>query len=393
MTRQYFKSLSNALKSHDLAEPVLVIDLERLKHNIHVLRETLPRGMAYRIVAKSLPSIELLEFVIKKMRSHRLMSFNAEMIAQLLKAFPEADQLLGKPLPAKRLKSFFNDLPAGLKAKHQRVQWLADTPCRLSDYDDIARALGVTLRVNLELDVGLHRGGFSPGENLSAGLEVILSSGNLTLSGVMGYEPHLTKIPNIAGWRRRAKTGAWQILDNSYRQIEARFGKPVFDKLVRNTAGSPTFGLYKDTRHSNELAAGSALVKPSDFDMPILSKFKAAAFIATPALKVSRGIQFPAQEFSNGAIGDMRDGTKVFVHGGYWMASPIYPAGLSYSDVFGRSSNQDLLVGGAKQKISVDDFVFLRPHQSEAVFLQFPKIAVYDRGRVVDIWRPLAVSA
>jgi D-serine deaminase-like pyridoxal phosphate-dependent protein len=49
--------------------------------------------------------------------------------------------------------------------------------------------------------------------------------------------------------------------------------------------------------------------------------------------------------------------------------------------------------GGARLSIGADDFVFLRPHQSEAVFLQFPKIAVFNGRQIVDLWAPLSVSA
>ena len=58
---------------------------------------------------------------------------------------------------------------------------------------------------------------------------------------------------------------------------EARISAQHIETMVRNMAGGPTFGLYKDTKLANELAAGSTLVKPSDFDMPILKDFEAAA--------------------------------------------------------------------------------------------------------------------
>jgi D-serine deaminase-like pyridoxal phosphate-dependent protein len=393
VNRQYFLSLANALAHEGFSEPLLVIDLARLHHNIELFQHMLPQGMAYRIVAKSLPSPALLNFVMKKTRSNRLMSFNAEMTGQLLKAFPNADQLLGKPLPEKRLGAFLTQLPAGLKRKQGHIQWLVDTPERLAAYEAIARGFNVKLRISLELDVGLHRGGFSPGAHLQAGLDILQRSQHLTLSGTMGYEPHLTKIPDVEGWRDRAKRGAWKILDDTYDQIETQFGVGILSSLVRNTAGSPTFGLYKNMRHSNELAAGSALVKPSDFDIPLLRRFKPAAFIATPALKVSKGVEFPAHEFANGVVGNVKPGQKIFVHGGYWMASPVFPRGLTYSDIFGRSSNQDLLLAPPNLKIKVDDYVFLRPHQSEAVFLQFPNIVIFDDGKITDIWHPLPVSA
>ena len=36
------------------------------------------------------------------------------------------------------------------------------------------------------------------------------------------------------------------------------------------------------------------------------------------------------------------------------------------------------------------DHVFLRPHQSEFVFLQFGELAVFDGARIVERWSPFA---
>ena len=75
-----------------------------------------------------------------------------------------------------------------------------------------------------------------------------------------------------------------------------------------------------------------------------------------------------------------------FTYGGYWKAKPESPAGLSFNPVFGRSTNQEMLNGSAKINLQPDDWIFLRPTQSEFVFLQFGNIAVYDGGQIVDHW-------
>jgi D-serine deaminase-like pyridoxal phosphate-dependent protein len=75
------------------------------------------------------------------------------------------------------------------------------------------------------------------------------------------------------------------------------------------------------------------------------------------------------------------------------MADPVDPAGLETHKIIGRSSNQELLVGPPDLDIRVDDFVFLRPHQSEAVFLQFGDIAVHENGAIVDTWPVFPASA
>ena len=111
------------------------------------------------------------------------------------------------------------------------------------------------------------------------------------------------------------------------------------------------------------------------------------------AIKVSKGVRLPGIEYANRALGKPQSGKTVFLHGGYWKADPVYPGGLKNSSLFGRSSNQEMLVAPKNASIKVDDFVFLRPTQSEAVFLQFPKIAVFSGGQIQDLWAPLPVTA
>ncbi len=48
------------------------------------------------------------------------------------------------------------------------------------------------------------------------------------------------------------------------------------------------------------MAAGSCLVKPVDFDIPTLSEYQAAAYIATPVLKRLQGTTLPAAEAARG---------------------------------------------------------------------------------------------
>ena len=49
LSASYFQRLQQALANAGLAEPVLVIDRDRLDTNIAALKAMLPEGMAYRI--------------------------------------------------------------------------------------------------------------------------------------------------------------------------------------------------------------------------------------------------------------------------------------------------------------------------------------------------------
>jgi D-serine deaminase-like pyridoxal phosphate-dependent protein len=165
--------------------------------------------------------------------------------------------------------------------------------------------------------------------------------------------------------------------------------------LTLNTAGSPTYRLHLDDANANELALGSSFVKPGDFDLPTLSTHVPAAFIATPVIKAAGQTRIPGLERLAPLLNllDTNSARAFFIYGGHWLAKPVSPAGLEYSGLFGRSSNQEMLTGSARVALLQDDYVFLRPDQSEAVLLQFGDLAVYENGRISARWPTFPVSA
>ena len=391
----YFLKIQRALVDAKIAQPTLVVDRTRLDSNIDQLMRDLPEGMGYRIVAKSLPSLDLLEHIRARSGTDRLMTFNLPMLMELSQSMPQVNQLIGKPLPAQAVRNYFTELSPENAEAATNVQWLVDTPERLNQYAAIADANGVDMAINIELDVGLHRGGMEPGDAMTAMLAQLRASNRLHFSGFMGYEPHIAAIPSALGWQDRVRNGAWDIYRAALQSAESQFDPTTIATMTRNAAGSPTYRLYKNTEIANEISVGSALVKPTDFDSKLLSAFVPAAFIATPVIKTSDTTQIPGLEFADGAKRMLNDNLEktVFIYGGHWLAHPEDPPGLSYNSTFGRSSNQEMLNGGDNIDLAPDDFVFLRPTQSEAVFLQFGDIAVYDDGAIVDRWPVFAASA
>lgn len=391
----YFLQVQSALTAAKIATPTLVVDRARLQANIDTLVGHLPEGMGYRIVSKSLPSIGLLKYIRERSGSDRLMTFNQPMLTSLSKSMPEANQLLGKPLPVQAARNYFESLGSEYSGAQDNVQWLIDTPQRLDQYLTLAKILDRPVRINLELDVGLHRGGFEPGAELQASLERIQAEPLLLFSGFMGYEPHIPALPEALGWREKALRGAWKVYQASLDQAVSIFGSETVADSTRNAAGSPTYRYYKDIAIANEISAGSCLVKPTHFDSDLLQPHLPASFIATPVIKSLPTTRMPGLEFADPAkrVWDPNYSKTVFIYGGHWLADPVDPPGLDYNPTFGRSSNQEMLNGGPDLDISVDEFVFFRPHQSEAVFLQFGDIAVYEDGEIVEYWPVFEASA
>ncbi|MCY1514649.1 hypothetical protein D9M68_491980 [compost metagenome] len=318
--------------------------------------------------------------------SKRLMVFHQPFLNTVAQALPDADVLMGKPMPVAAARNFYNDHGAdgGFNAAEQ-LQWLIDTPERLRQYQALAHETEVPMKVNIELDIGLHRGGVSDDRELIEMLDLIESDPYLSLSGFMGYEVHIAKVP---GNKISARNKAMAIYEDKIALAE-RYLRRGLRHLTLNGAGSPTYKYYESGAFPiNEVAAGSCLVKPSDFDLETLVEHVPAAFIATPVLKALDKTQLPGVEWLGRLMSLWNPNREkaFFTYGGYWKAKPVSPEGISLNPLFGRSSNQEMYNGSGAIDLQADDWMFFRPTQSEAVFLQFEDIAVYANGHIAEWW-------
>jgi D-serine deaminase-like pyridoxal phosphate-dependent protein len=162
--------------------------------------------------------------------------------------------------------------------------------------------------------------------------------------------------------------------------------------MTLNTAGSPTYALHLAGTAANEVSIGSAFVKPAHFDLPTLEALQPAAFIAQPVLKAMDPAIFPRREALGAAYHRLDPNSRrgFFLYGGYGDARPVSPPGLKFSAIWG---GRGMLEGSAKVVLAEDDFVFLRPTESEGVFLQFGDIAVYDGTQISEWWPTFPVHA
>lgn len=385
----YFETIGRALDDAGIATPTLTLDLAALRSNITVLNQHIGSRFAYRIVAKSLPSISLLKEVMARSGSDRLMLFHEPFIHRVAQDLPRANVLVGKPLPVAAAARFYRQRRTSDFDAASQLNWLVDTPARVLQYAALADELGEVMRVCVEIDIGLHRGGASSKAELVEILEVIASAKQLQFSGLMGYEPHIVKAP---GGPERYQRAAMQRYGDFITTAKQVLGEQWPRDVILNCGGSPTYQLYsKGDYPFNELAAGSCLVKPGDFDLPTLADHTPASFIATPVLKTADDLKIPG--INVGAVQSLWDVNRrrtVFTYGGYWKAQPVSPQGLRTNTFYGRSTNQEMLNGSPAIDLTVDDWVFLRPDQSEFVFLQFGDIAVIENGVVVDNWSVLS---
>ena len=376
----YFAALNTLLREIGSGMPRLVIDLDRLDHNVERLLD-LHAPEDVRLVAKSLPAPELLNYLFRKIGYERLMVFHLPFLLQVVERFPACDILMGKPLPVDAMRRFYRGRPVNAFDDTQQLQWLADTEERLVQIVDLSREVGRRIGVSIELDVGMHRGGVRSKDELGVLLDMIRGyHDELRLHGFMGYDAHVPGAPwprTVRGASRRVKKRYAKLLEFAF----AGWSDLEEGDWCVNGAGSKTIALHHEESPLNDYSVGSALVKPADFDVPTLADFVPAAWIATPVLKRSVGVRVPFVEKL-----PSRGRDTLFVYGGKWMARPCHPAGLQENAAYGTSSNQQMFAVPRATEVVVDDYVFLRPTQSEAVLLQFGDLCIVRGARHIGNW-------
>lgn len=383
----YFQRLNQVLRDGTPAIPSLVVDLDLLDRNVAYLKANLAAVPHVRLVVKSLPSWPLLQYLMEELSSRRLMVFHQPFLRQITESSVEPlDILLGKPMPISAAADFYQQS----NASHHQIHWLVDTEDRLTQYLELAQRLGQRLSINLEIDVGLHRGGFREEKKLAKALAKIEAHlEHLQWTGFMGYDPQIVKLPSFLGSVTKHLHEANKRYLSFINLVRSEFTSLMRDDLIFNGAGSPTFLLHQSGDSPlNEIAVGSALLKPTTFDILGLSGFTPACWIAAPVLKKMSGTRLPGiggvPGWLSGLFPYLRE--SYFIYGGYWKADYCYPPDIRLNSLFGASTNQSMLNASGKYPLAVDDFVFLRPLQSEFVLLQFGPLLPYRDGELQHRW-------
>jgi D-serine deaminase-like pyridoxal phosphate-dependent protein len=324
--------------------------------------------------------------VLAGCRTDRLMVFNGVVLDDMVRAKPACDVLLGRPLPVIQVDEFLRRHGAGA-APAAHPQWLVDSPQRLRQYAAVAKARAAPMRINLEIDVGLHRGGLANARAVAELIDLARAEPLFEVTGLMGYDAQVPAVPFPQAELARVK----QRYGEARAVLLAKLGDRPGGRTL-NTAGSPTYRMHLDDRVANEVAIGSGFVKPLDFDLPGLAEHIPAAFIAEPVLKAINQALIPTIEPLAGLLDawDPNSRRGFFAYGGYGDAEPVSPAGLEFSPLYG---GRAMLTGSARMDLKQDDFIFFRPRESEGVFLQFGDIAVYDGGEIATRWPIFPVAA
>ncbi|GAA3943762.1 alanine racemase [Litoribacillus peritrichatus] len=388
----YFGQLNNELKLVGGGRPRLVLDLDALDHNLSQMKKNWPANTQFRLVIKSLPCIELLQYIAHQMGSMNFMAFHQPFLNQIVQVFPKGNLLLGKPLPLAAVSEFYQlhqSNPTAFNPDSQ-LQWLIDTSERLQQYLTLAQQQQRRFQINIEVNIGLQRGGVNANSTLDSLLTTIQRHPeHLKLTGLMGYDAHVGKLPGFIESRNTSYRKSQARLKGYLEYVQQNYPQLVpSEGLTINGAGSPTIEIHKQQSQCNDLSAGSCLVKPANFDLATLQDYQPACFIAAPVIKTLPGFALPGPEIISKPLQRIhqRFGQTFFIYGGDWKARLTSPKGLYENPIYGSSANQAIVNGAKSINLAPDDHIFFRPKESEAVFLQFGRILAVRKGRKEADW-------
>ena len=290
-------ALAAELRAHAPSRPLALLDLDRLDANLAAVRAQLKPPQRLRLVTKSLPSLELILYALERSGASGLMVFHAPFLPDLLRASaPDVDLLLGKPVSAAEAAELYDAIGAdAAEAASRRIQWLVSDAAMLDDYLALAAARGLVLRINLEIDVGLHRGGARDAAELRSLLERLRRAADRArFSGFMGYDGHVAHAPGFGPFASREERVRSAFADMLARyEAFVSIARSEFPDLVPaeptwNGAGSLTYTLYPPDAVVNDLALGGALLMPSTYDVFTLATHRPALFLAAPRAEAHR---------------------------------------------------------------------------------------------------------
>jgi D-serine deaminase-like pyridoxal phosphate-dependent protein len=390
----YFETLKGELNAQ-FGTPQMLIDLDRLEANAATIVSG-AQASRYRIVEKSLPSLDLLAFVSRTTGSNRFLVMHLPFLRAILDGIPGAQVLIGKSQPTKAVMGF---LATATADDLERVRFLVDVPGRLNDLVAFAAAQRVQLQVSVEVDVGLHRGGVRTPDALPALLDVFSANpATLKLGGLLGYDGHVAGAPATPGLEEKTIRAAFNTAQDTYQAFKdvltRQYSALVTDELVFNSGGTDTYSAYPSDGPVNDVAAGGGMLRPSAYASPYLGNLLPASFIAAPVLRHYDRLELPYVTDVSQSLTD--DAQGVILYGGGWPANPIYPAGIGLApfvtDGLGINQvpNQSWCTAPPDPPIGPGDWVFLHPIQGDGIF-QFEQLLLVRGGHLTSgTFRPFA---
>lgn len=387
-----FRVLQRLAREHSRGEPIMLVDLAAVDHNIAVVTAfARANAFAIRPALKVFGSVQLAAYILQRLPESRGLVFHLGQLDAFAARLPRGTDLLtGYPPTVDELAVFLGRRPRYLARGH-RLRILVDSVPLM---EDLARLSQTTrhplpLEVAIELNSGEGRGGMDDAAELQAALGVLRHARErLKLSALLCYDGHAT-LTGAQPYRQLVALTARQRYRAFIDQLRAQASDLCdVDRMVRNGPASANMHNWAGSTEANEIAPGSAFVYPGYLDTFDHDGLQPALFQCAPVMRITS--DSPSVPLTQTTLpGATRQ--ELVVKGGAWPSSDgtqpqiMYPPDVSSDDLSGGGS----ALTSPKGALALGDHVLYRPHQGEEGIAYFGALHAVRGGRVVRVWETL----
>ena len=253
----------------DIDTPALLIDIDKMERNLQKMAdyfEGRPASLRPHTKTHKCPVLAHKQLRAGAIGITCAKLGEAEVMAQAgINEILIANQIIGSQKIA-RLANL---------AHHCDIIVAVESSANAADLSNAAQAVGSTIRVLIEVDVGMHRCGVKSAEEALSLSQILLNSPGLEFEGIMGYEGHAVMIPDFED-REKACIDSMQVLI-SVKEILEKNGIEVG---IVSAGGTGTYNIAGAYPGITELEGGSYIVMDAKY-RSVLDDFECALTLLT----------------------------------------------------------------------------------------------------------------
>jgi len=288
--------------------------------------------------------------------------------AELLGQQKASDVLLAMQPVGPNIGRFFELI---LKFPHTQFSTITDNQDSLSEIEKMAKTKGKSVRLFLDLNVGMDRTGIEPGKEAAELYKNIADSEFLEAGGLHVYDGHIRN-PAIEDRERECDTAFKRVLELKY-QLEAE----GYTVPVVVAGGSPSFPVHAK-REGVDTSPGTTLL----WDARYGSLFKDMDFVPAAVL-ITRVISKPAKDIfcldlGHKSIAPEMDFPRVHIFG------------LEDCKQIGQSEEHLVLRNTSGSPVRIGQVFYAIPMHICPTVAKYPAVLTIEEGKVTGNWKVAA---
>ena len=348
----------------ELDTPALLLDLDAFEHNLNKMAQFFadkPASLRPHAKTHKCPEIARRQVQAGAIGITCAKVGEAEVLVEAgIEDILIANQVVGEFKIAR-----LTDLAA-----HAELMVAVDDPANVTALSRACQAKGISLRVLVEVDIGMHRCGAQPGAPTLGLAQQVADSPGLRLAGLMGYEGHLVSIVDPEERRTRVLQALVPLQET--RDLLEENGLPV---EIVSGGGTGTYDVSGTYPPMTEIEAGSYVLMDASYSA-VRPEFETALTI------LSSVISRPTPERV------VTDAGMKAISTDHGLPVPIEIPGASIRRLSEEHGLLELADPGAVQLRPGDKVRLIPGHCCTSANL-YDHLHVIRDGTLVDIW-PIA---